>query len=106
MPGLIVSEPLVRLTDPRRGRPLADGAGSPPSGSGAAWAPVTGAGLMMALPMAWTPPTTWMLPANTRLLSEAERAEGELESTSSRPVIWMRALFEMLRAPAAVGFRT
>ena len=44
-------------------------------------APVTGAGLSLALPCFWTPPTTSMAPAVTLALPPADRALDELEST-------------------------
>ncbi len=52
-----------------------------PSGSATAAAPVTGAGLKLALPLFWTPPCTSMTEAFTEALPLAERALDELEST-------------------------
>ena len=66
-------------------------------------APVTGAGLKLALPLFWTPPCTSITDALTAALPLAERAVDELESTKTPPVSLMLAFPERLSAPPADG---
>jgi hypothetical protein len=71
-------------------------------GSGTAACSLTGAGLKVALSDLLTPPTTSMREAVTAALPEARIAEEELESTSSKPGIWMPPLPEMVSSPPAL----
>src|SRR6267143_6129081 len=104
MPGLIVREPLLRLTAPYEVPP--DGIASAASGSATAAAPVAGLGLMVALPVLLTPPTTWTPAAVTLALPLATRAVADCESTITAPGALMVALPDSVNAPLAVAFRT
>ena len=57
------------------------GCDSEPSGSAIVAAPVTGAGLKLALPLFWTPPCTSITDALIEALPLADRALDELELT-------------------------
>src|SRR5437764_7600535 len=107
MPGRIVAWELPpRISAPRLVRPAVLGDARLPSGSGTGATPVVGGGLNVALPLFWTPPTTWMLAAVIWELLPAEIAPDELESTMTLPATLMVALLASVRAPLAELFRT
>src|SRR5262245_60677577 len=107
MPGWIVAwEFPLRISAPRLVRPAVLGVASVPRGSATGAMPVIGGGLNVALPLFWTPPTTWMLAAVIWELLPAESALEELESTMTLPGTLMMALLESVRAPLAELFRT
>ena len=80
MPWLIVLDEFPpRLIEPKLVIPMVLGNGSDATES--TWAPVTGVGLRLALPLFLTPPWISMDAALTWALPLAESAEDELEST-------------------------
>jgi hypothetical protein len=59
----------------------------------------------LALLLLLTPPRTWMLAAVSEAVLIAVRAEAELESTTTPPVVVKWALPPMLKLPDPVRFR-
>src|SRR5437764_240458 len=79
------------------------GTGRPASGSGRRDTPVAGAGLRTAPLDTLTPPATRICEAVTWELPLAERAVGELESTTTLPPTVRATVPVTVRAPLAVG---
>jgi hypothetical protein len=69
-------------------------------------APVVGCGLNVALPLAWTPPTTRIDAASRRELPLAVIALEQLELTATFPPTSITALPDSVSAPQTVLFRT
>src|SRR5262249_24766439 len=105
MPGSMVTDELPATLRAPWEVPLTLGAARPASGSPTEDTPVVAPGLSLALRVALTPPTTWMLVAVMAPLALAEIADDELDSTSMIPGTLMLALPDMVKAPLAVGLR-